>query len=54
MCTTPLWQDVAFLDEFLQAQFHGAVLAVREHHDLAEGEGFVTGEECERLRIMRQ
>ena len=37
-------QEVAFSDEFFQAQLHGARLAVCERPDLAEGEGFVIGE----------
>lgn len=41
--------EVAFLDEFLQAQLHGAGLAFRELHDLAEREGFVFGEEGDDL-----
>ena len=39
----PLRHEVAFLDEFLQAQLHGAGLALGELHDLAEREGFVIG-----------
>ena len=41
----PFRHEVAFLDEFLEAQLHGAGLAFRELHDLAEREGFVIGEE---------
>lgn len=41
--------EVAFLDEFLQAQLHGAWLALGELHDLAEREGFVIGEEGDDL-----
>lgn len=37
-------QEVAFPDEFFQAQLHGARLAFRECHNLADGEGFVIGE----------
>jgi hypothetical protein len=39
----PLRHEVAFLDEFLEAQLHGAGLAFGELHDVAEGEGFVIG-----------
>lgn len=39
-----LRHEVAFLDEFLQAQLHGAGLAFGKLHDLTEREGFVTGE----------
>ena len=45
----PLRHEVAFLDEFLQPQLHGAGFAFRELHDLAEGEGFVIGEEGDDL-----
>lgn len=45
----PFRHEVAFLDEFLQAQLHGAGLAFRELHDLAEREGFVIGEEGDDL-----
>ncbi len=44
-----LRREVAFLDEFLQAQFHGAGFALGEFHDLAEREGFVIGEEDDDL-----
>ena len=37
--------EAAFLGEFLQAQLHGAGLALGELHDQAECEGFVIGEE---------
>jgi hypothetical protein len=51
-----LWHEVAFLDEFLQAQLHRAGLALGELHDLAEREGFVIGKEgdellCERVEV---
>lgn len=49
----PLWHEVAFLDEFLEAQLHGAGLALGELHDLAEREGFVIGEEGDDLRGKR-
>ena len=45
----PLPQEVAFSDEFLQSQLHGAGFAFCERHDLAEGEGFVIGEEGDNL-----
>ena len=45
----PLRHEVAFLDEFLQAQLHGAGLAFGELHDLTEREGFVIGEEDDDL-----
>jgi hypothetical protein len=45
----PLRHEVAFLDEFLQAQLQGAGFAFRELHDLAEREGFVVGEEGDDL-----
>jgi hypothetical protein len=58
MRPTPLalQHEVAFLDEFLQAQFHGAGFALGELHALAEREGFVIGEEgddifCERVEV---
>jgi hypothetical protein len=52
----PLRHEVAFLDEFLQAQLQGAGLALGEFYDLAENEGFVIGEEgddlfCERMEV---
>lgn len=51
MRPTPLTlgHEVAFLDEFLQAQLHGAGLAFGELHDLAEREGFVIGKEGDDL-----
>ena len=45
----PLRHEVAFIDEFLQAQLDGVGLAFRELHDLAEREGFVIGEEGDDL-----
>jgi hypothetical protein len=42
-------QEIAFPDEFFQAQFHGARFAIRECHDLAEGEGFVIGKKGDDL-----
>jgi hypothetical protein len=45
----PFRHEVAFLDEFLQAQLHGAGFAFGELHDLAEREGFVIGEEGDDL-----
>ncbi len=44
-----LRHKIAFLDEFLQAQLHGAGFALREPHDLTECEGFVIGEEGDDL-----
>ncbi len=46
MRPTPLSlrHEVAFLDELLQAQLHGAGLSLGELHDLTEREGFVIGE----------
>jgi hypothetical protein len=43
---TPLTlrHELAFLNEFLQAQLYGAGLAIGELHDLAAREGFVIGE----------
>jgi len=41
----PLRHEVAFFDQFLQAQLHGARFAIGERHDLAECEGFVIGKE---------
>ncbi len=45
----PFRHEVAFLDEFLQAQLHGSGLAFGELHDLAEREGFVIREEGDDL-----
>ena len=45
----PLRQEIAFLDEFFQAQLHGARFAFREGYDPAEGEGFVIGEKGDDL-----
>jgi len=44
--SSTLGHEVAFFDEFLQAQLHGAGFAFRERHDPAEGEAFVFGEEA--------
>lgn len=44
-----LRHEVAFLDELLEPQLHGAGLAFGELHNLAEGEGFVIGEEGDDL-----
>jgi hypothetical protein len=44
-----LRHEEAFLDEFLQAQFHGAGFALGELHDLTEGEDFVIGEQGDEL-----
>jgi hypothetical protein len=44
-----LRQEIAFRDEFFQAQLHGARLAFRECHNLADGEGFVIGEKGDDL-----
>jgi hypothetical protein len=41
--------EVTFIDQFLQAQLHGARLALGELYDLAEREGFVIGEEGDDL-----
>lgn len=43
------WQEIAFPDEFFQAQLHGARPAYRERHDLGEGEAFVIGEKGDDL-----
>ncbi len=45
----PLGHEVAFLNEFLQSQLHGAGLAFGELHDLTEREGFVIGEKGDDL-----
>lgn len=37
----PLGQEEAYLDKFLEPQFHGAWLAIGELHDLTEGEAVV-------------
>ena len=44
-----LRHEVAFLNVILQAQLHGAGLALAELYDLAEREGFVIGEEGDDL-----